>query len=363
MMLKCISSLCKRLRRTLTSPWTKSIYYVSDEANWAFDWVTRYLATGLRERLGLHVHVTHDPWTLRGQTIHFVDRYAYLNGPFRSLHPSNHVFVTWLHGDPTDPNPNIQHFFAVLPEAAGYVQKIVVACRISKQVLVELGIPEIKITTIPLGVDLGRFSPPSETSRLSTRVSLGIPKDVICIGSFQKDGAGWAEGFEPKLIKGPDVFLEVIANLSTHYNNLLVLLTGPARGYVKRGLERLGVSYIHHFLSDYHDIARYYQALDLYMITSRCEGGPLTLLESWATGVPVISTRVGMPADLMRHGENGMLAEVEDVRGLTSHAMELIEDAALRDRCRLHALEDVRQYDWPLIAERYYHELYQPFMR
>ena len=117
------------------------------------------------------------------------------------------------------------------------------------------------------------------------------------------------------------------------------------------------------FKTDYRDIVRYYQALDLYIITSRAEGGPKALLESWATGVPVVSTWVGMPADLIKHGENGMLAEVEDVEALTNHAMELIEDADLRERCRRQALEDVRQYGWPLIAERCYRELYQPFVR
>lgn len=363
MSLKRISGLYERLVRALAGLWTKNIYYVTDKADWSFYWDAHYITLGLRERLGLWAHVIHDPWGLRNQIIHFGNRYAYLNGPFRSLHPSNRVFLTWFHGDPADPNPDMQHLFAVLPEAAAYVQKLVVTCQISRQVLVELGIPETKLATIPLGVDLARFFPPKVEPRLSARASLGIPKNAICIGSFQKDGAGWAEGLEPKLIKGPDVFLQVVENLSTRYNNLLILLTGPARGYVKQGLERLGVPYIHHFLSDYHDIVRYYQALDLYVITSRSEGGPKALLESWATSVPVVSTRIGMPADLIKHGENGMLAEVEDVENLANHAMELIEDVALREKCRRQALKDVKQYDWPLIAERYYRELYQPFLR
>ena len=362
MSLKCIAGLPERLHWLFTNLREGGIYYVTTNANWSFYWDAYYITMGLRERLGLRAYVIYNPWRLRRQIIHFGDRYAYLNGPFRSLHPSNHVFLTWFHGDPADPNPAMQRIFAVLPEAIAYVQKIVVTCRISRQVLVELGIPETKIATIPLGVDLARFFPPTEESRRSVRARLGIPQDVICIGSFQKDGVGWEEGFEPKLVKGPDVFLEVVANLSARYNNLLILLTGPARGHVKQGLERLGVSYIHHFLSDYRDIVRYYQALDLYIITSRSEGGPKALLESWATGVPVVSTQVGMPADLIKHGEIGMLAEVEDVRALTSHATELIEDTALHGRCRRQALEDVRQYDWPLIADRYYQELYQPFL-
>jgi glycosyltransferase involved in cell wall biosynthesis len=119
---------------------------------------------------------------------------------------------------------------------------------------------------------------------------------------------------------------------------------------------------MHRFLSDYHDIAGYYHALDLYFITSRSEGGPKALLESWASGVPVVSTRVGMPADLVRHAANGMLTEIDDVKSLTNYAMNLIEDTALWERCRCQALEEVKQYDWPLIAEQYYQRLYRPIM-
>jgi glycosyltransferase involved in cell wall biosynthesis len=300
---------------------------------------------------------------LRNQVIHFIDRYAYLNGTFRSLHPSNHVFLTWLHGDPADPNPAMQRLFDALPEATECIEKIVVSCQISRQVLVELGIPETRIVCIPLGVDLTEFFSPTEQARRDARASLGIPEGVICLGSFQKDGVGWGDGVEPKLVKGPDVFLQVVEKLSATYNNLLILLTGPARGYIKRGLERLGVPYVHHFLTDYYAIVPYYHALDLYLITSRSEGGPMSLLEGWATGVPVISTRVGMPADLIRHGHNGMLAEVEDAASLANHVERLIEDNTLRDQCRSHALEDIRQYNWQLVADRYYRELYQPFLR
>ena len=48
------------------------------------------------------------------------------------------------------------------------------------------------------------------------------------------------DGVEPKLVKGPDVFLKGVAKLAVDHR-LFVLLTGPARGYVKRGLDAIGV--------------------------------------------------------------------------------------------------------------------------
>lgn len=67
---------------------------------------------------------------------------------------------------------------------------------------------------------------------------------------------------EPKMIKGPDIFLKTIASLKSSIPELFILLTGPARGYVRNGLEKMGVPYVHHFLNDYTDIGRYFNALD-----------------------------------------------------------------------------------------------------
>lgn len=362
-MLNRIAYLPKRGYRTLISRWTRDIYLVTDASNWILDRVGHNVAAYVQKEHKISTHLVADSFGLKNQIIHFVDRYVYFNGAPGQLHPSNHLFLTWFHGDLSDSNPAMQRLFTQLFEAAHSLERIVLSCRISKQPLVELGIPEDKLVMIPLGVDLTRFCPPSEEMRRQARHRLGVPEDAICIGSFQKDGSGWGEGFEPKLLKGPDVFLEVIATLAARYSNLLVLLTGPARGYVKQGLARLGVPYIYHFLDNYYDIVRYYYALDLYVIASRVEGGPAALLESWATGVPLVSTRVGMPADLIEHGQNGMLAEVEDVAGLAEYAVAFIEDSQLRENYRRCALADVQQYDWSSIAEQYYQKLYRPFLK
>jgi glycosyltransferase involved in cell wall biosynthesis len=116
-------------------------------------------------------------------------------------------------------------------------------------------------------------------------------------------------------------------------------------------------------VNDYRDMSSYYNALDLYAITSRDEGGPIAMMESWASGIPLVSTRVGMPADHIRHGENGLLAEIEDVEALATSAATLIDDATLRERITTQALRDVKDFSWSRIAGRYFHELYQPYLQ
>ncbi len=68
-------------------------------------------------------------------------------------------------------------------------------------------------------------------------------------------------------------------------------------------------------LRDVDAVAPAYEAIDVCVVTSRDEGGPRAVLESMATGVPLVTTRVGQAADLVRHGENGWMVDVEDVDG------------------------------------------------
>jgi len=106
---------------------------------------------------------------------------------------------------------------------------------------------------------------------------------------------------------------------------LWFLLTGPARGYVMAGLERAGIPYRHRYLPSLEGVARAYEAIDLCVVASRDEGGPRAVLESMAIGVPLVTTRVGQAADLVRHGENGWMVEVEDVDGIVTCARHVAE--------------------------------------
>jgi Glycosyltransferase len=139
----------------------------------------------------------------------------------------------------------------------------------------------------------------------------------LVIGSFQKDGNGWGKGLTPKLIKGPDIFINTLKVLNNEINDLYVLLTGPARGYVKKELNKAGIPYSHFYNKTYSNISKFYHALDLYMITSREEGGPRAVLESMASGVPLVTTRVGQAMDIVQNGKNGWMVDSEDIEGLS----------------------------------------------
>ena len=123
------------------------------------------------------------------------------------------------------------------------------------------------------------------------------------------------------------------------------MLTGPARGYVRRELDRLGVPYAHVSAGTRGELARAYHALDVYLVSSRQEGGPKAVLESMAAGVPLVSTRVGQAQEIVRHGVDGWLVDVEDAEALAETALGVRDGVppemreAARATAEEHALE------------------------
>jgi glycosyltransferase involved in cell wall biosynthesis len=135
-----------------------------------------------------------------------------------------------------------------------------------------------------------------EMNKQGCRQYLGLQKDDYIIGSFQRD----TEGFDlktPKLEKGPDLFCDYVERLEK--DNLHILLGGWRRQYVISRLEQAGIKYTYKEMVPLEDVQKMYAACDLYLVSSRYEGGPQSLLEAPAMKVPIISTDMGMASQTL----------------------------------------------------------------
>jgi glycosyltransferase involved in cell wall biosynthesis len=306
----------------------------------AFDaegWVLEYEARQLeRTAASLGVRLGPDAWagTVADQSVFHLSQFRLLLGDFEKR--GNRLGVSYFHGRPGTPGmPEFDACFATLRRRHGDLDRVQVTNRAMEELVLETGLAPAKVHRIPIGIDVEAFSLRSAADVEAARAALDVPGSAFVVGSFQKDGVGWGDGLEPKLIKGPDVLLAAVERLRERVPELLVLLTGPARGYVRAGLERLGIPHRHVLLPGVDAVAQAYDAIDVCLVTSRDEGGPRAVLESMATGVPLVSTRVGQAADLVRHGENGWLVEVGDVDAVVEAAAHVAgaTDAEL-DRVR-----------------------------
>ena len=240
----------------------------------------------------------------------------------------NRLGMAYLHGKPGTGVPEFDRAFDVLRRHHERFDRVQTTHSEMHRIVLQSGIASEKVFLIPLGVDPSIFPTVSPATRDAARRRFGIPQHARVVGSFQKDGVGWGDGDEAKLVKGPDVFLAVIDQLRRDVPDLFVLLSGPARGYVTTGLRQQGVPFAHHYLEDPRALAPLYHAIDLYVVPSRQEGGPKAILESMSAGIPVVTTRVGQAMDFVEHGHNGWMVEVDDAAGLARWAREVLNNGA-----------------------------------
>lgn len=291
------------------------------------EWVLAYEARRLAELAGgLGIPVGPERWVnaVAGQAIFHESQFTLLLEDFEAR--GNRLGFAYFHGRPGTPGfPEFDACYRRLEQRHGEIERVQVTNRAMEELVLETGIAAEKVRRIPIGIDLAAFPRRTAEARALARRALGLPDSAFVVGSFQKDGVGWGEGREPKLIKGPDVLVAAAERLRDVVPDLWFLLTGPSRGYVIAGLERAGIPYRHRLLPSLEAVARAYEAIDLCVVASRDEGGPRAVLESMAIGVPLVTTRVGQAADLVRHGENGWMVEVEDVDGIVAWARHVAE--------------------------------------
>lgn len=335
------------------------VAYVVERANWSTRWDGTYVCREIERIAPGTAEVVEHPHMLARRIVHFFSHYQW-DVWGRVLPASNRFVVTYYHGkreDDAESARSIDRFLASLPR----ISRVVTAATMIERRLLEWGVPRAKLVRIPIPIDLGIFRPVDEVQRRMARAHYGIPDDCMVIGSFQKDGVGWGEGNEPKPIKGPDVFLDTVARVNRE-RKIFVLLTGPARGYVKRGLEKLGVPYAHDFVEHYETLPRCYAALDVYLNPSSEEGGPKGIMESMASGVPVVSTRVGMAPDLIAPGECGFLAAPGDAFELAKAILALDAEANLRQRVITAAYEAVKVCATDVVGRAHWEKVLRPLL-
>lgn len=310
-----------RLAAPLARGWRdySRLILAGDQGGWVLDEEIRDLRSVCRQ---LNLRTISGGWerVTNRQCVFYASQFILMNPPENRDHRK---CFAYFHGKPGTGPEEFDRVFENLCRTKDDWARIQVSHSEMREVVLSSGIEPDRVRVIPIGIRLDRFSMSTPESRRRIRKQLGIPESAFVAGSFQKDGSGWGEGMEPKLIKGPDVLVETLKRLKEKIPELFVLLCGPARGYVKQGLIEAGIPFRHLFLKQYEEIPPLYHALDVCLVTSRQEGGPKAVLESMASGVPLVTTRVGQAMDLVQSGNNGFMVDVEDVDGLV-HSVEKV---------------------------------------
>ena len=174
-----------------------------------------------------------------------------------------------------------------------------------------------KINSIPFWIDNKKYFEIDDKSNL--RKKYQIPKEKFVVGSFQRDTEG-EDLISPKLSKGPDKFIQFINEMSIANKDIFVLLSGYRRQYIIQQLESLNIDYKYIKQSSISVLNELYNTLDLYIVRSRVEGGPQSIMECGLIKVPIISTNVGIAEEILskksiiKNDINSAVADIDYAR-------------------------------------------------
>jgi glycosyltransferase involved in cell wall biosynthesis len=168
-----------------------------------------------------------------------------------------------------------------------------------------------RTVVIPNAVDPGPV--------VERRVRTGGPLEVVSVGRLA----------EPKDFA---TLIGAVAGLPVGTARLVVLGDGPQRAALEAQAAALGRGDAFEFAGEVEDVRTRLERADAFVLSSRSEGMPLSVLEAMAAGLPVVATDVGGVHEVVVDGSTGRLVPAGETSPLAAALSELAGDAALRER-------------------------------
>ncbi|CAN5683104.1 hypothetical protein BH18ACI5_BH18ACI5_24560 [soil metagenome] len=192
---------------------------------------------------------------------------------------------------------------------------------------------------IPHGVDQAQFHPGVRTRfRPAVRRELGLDDDTplfLYVGDFRK---GW------------DVAIRALVNVPGAH--LLGVSRTPQEPYRTLAAAHNVAGRVT-MVPVTGEIERYYGAADALVLPTPYDAFGMVITEAMACGLPVITTPMAGAAELLTHGEHGLLVtSPTDIPALSAAMSALATDRPARERMGLAAARLMREHTWDRVADR-----------
>jgi glycosyltransferase involved in cell wall biosynthesis len=102
-----------------------------------------------------------------------------------------------------------------------------------------------------------------------------------------------------------------------------------------------------------HEIHRFYADADIYVQTPSIDNMPASVIEAFASGLPVVATRVGGVPAILEDGVHGLLAPDDDADGVADRILALLADPAAARAMAAAGRESCRNYDWTALRNQW----------
>lgn len=153
--------------------------------------------------------------------------------------------------------------------------------------------------------------------------------------------------------KGFDLLIDAFAGVAQDHPqwDLVIVGDGPQAASLRAQINQADLNERIFLPGRAGNVGDWYERADLYVLSSRYEGFPNTLVEAMAQGLPVISFDCDTgPADLVRQHVDGILVKTGDVGGVASALQELMDEPQTREQLAARALEVRERYAMDRVA-------------
>ena len=207
------------------------------------------------------------------------------------------------------------------------VDKLVVPSDYLVEVFREFNLPA---TAVPNIVDLSQFH---------FRERSPLHPHLICTRGFSR-------------YYSVDVVVKAFAEVKKEFPEAKLDLVGggPLEGEIRMLVSDLklnGVNFIG--VAPHHEISRYYDQADIFINASWLDNMPLSVIEAFASGTPVITTSPECMPYLVEHGRTGLLSAVGDARALAANVIRVLRDRTLAARLSQNGREESTKYRWEAV--------------
>lgn len=193
----------------------------------------------------------------------------------------------------------------------------------TKAEMVTAGVAPQRIEVLHNGIDTEEWAP--DPQRVTLRAELGIPASAPVLGYVgrimpEKDLVTWLQAAAQAGQRHPDAQFVLVGE----GNNTETL------SQLQQLAQALGIAERVHFPGYRSQLLPVYSAFDLFVMTSRREGLPNSILEAMALGLPVVTTDVAGTKELVAHGKTGFVLPQGDVEGIAQAMLTMLDHIELR---------------------------------
>lgn len=225
------------------------------------------------------------------------------------------------------------------------IKKVICVSEATKQVASKSIVDQSKLITIYDGIKLDENN---ALANFNLREKYNIEKDSVVVGTIGNHIRA----------KNLDTFIEVVndivntRNIKKFHFIQIGNFTERTDSYLKK-------------VKDYHlekhmtftgfldNASSYLSQLDIFLLTSQSEGLPQVINEAFFNKIPVVSTNVGGIPEIIKHGDNGFLANAEDYKALANHIIEIANNKTLTEQFTSKSYKQlIERFSSETMAER-----------